>query len=156
MSYVEQSCALEDPWKIYRQLSVRVCLLDPSMKQLPLSLDRLHISGIYPLTLLFGYGIPLLSTNDITFFQILGPFRKIHDPESRKGKETHKNFPSLLVKWNTFQYRPWRVEGMKHPSSSIQMPQFFSRQYDWPRRQKCCRKLRAKRTLPRKLLGRQD
>jgi Peroxisomal biogenesis factor 11 (PEX11) len=80
------------------------------------------------------------------FFLSIGTFHKIHNFESRKGEKAHKDFLSLLVSGDTFQSRSWRVEGKKHPSSSIQTPQLLHRQYDWPRRQRCCRKTRAKRT----------
>ena len=44
----------------------------------------------------------------------LGPFRKIHNFESRKGEETHEDFPPLLVSWDTFQSCSWRAEGKRH------------------------------------------
>ena len=45
---------------------------------------------------------------------LIGPFREIYKFESRKGEETHKDFPPLLVGWDTFQSCSWRAEGKKH------------------------------------------
>jgi hypothetical protein len=45
---------------------------------------------------------------------LIGPFREIHNIESRKGEETHKDFPPLLVSWDTFQSDSWHVEGKEH------------------------------------------
>ena len=102
---------------IYRQLSALLSLLDPSQRPSRLLLGKLGISGIYPPTLLFGYGIILPFTNNITYF-LIGPFCKIHNFGSGEGEETHKDFPPFLVSWDTFQSCSWRVEGRKylHPS----------------------------------------
>lgn len=112
--HFEQYCASENQWSIYRQLSVLLSLPDPSSKPLLPSLDRLGISDTYPSTLLFGYGGPLPSTNDITYFFPIGPFHKIYNLEFRKGQETHKDFLPLLVGWDNFQSFSWHIEGKKH------------------------------------------
>ena len=45
---------------------------------------------------------------------LIGPFREIYKFEFRKREETHKDFPPLLVGWDTFQSCSWRAEGKNH------------------------------------------